>query len=246
METVVLAQCDSTNRRAFLLAEQGAEHGTSVLADTQTAGRGRLGRVWQSPPGRGLYCSVIIRAELASIDYPCLTFAAGLATAAAIERCCNVRPGLKWPNDIYFRARKCGGILNESSQLTGPQELRFAVIGIGLNLNTRREEFPPELRGKATSLLIETGGEVSRDSCFAELHQRLLEEVRKLEREGVQQAIERWRCYDFMKGTRMAWVTLQGKRVDGVSLGPDDRGLLHVRDDNGLIHEVCSGDIELL
>lgn len=245
MRTVFLQECESTNRVALTLGQQGAVHGTAVVAGSQTAGRGRLGRVWQSPAGRGLYCSFIVRPRLGAEEYPRLTFAAGIAVATSVEHLFRTKPGLKWPNDVYFDHRKCGGILNEASGLGGKSEDRFAIIGIGINVNTAPGEFPPEIRENATSLYLETGKTVEILDLFAEVHERLLLEVCVLEEKGFAHVLSRWGQYDFLKGKRMTWVNIHGERVNGISLGPDNSGSLYVMDDMGDTHKILSGDIEL-
>jgi len=245
MKTITYHSIDSTNKQALILGEQDAEHGTAVVASTQTMGRGRLGKRWQSPTGKGLYCSLIVRPRLEICDFPRLTFVAGIGVAEAIAERLRLEAGLKWPNDLYFHNRKCGGILTESSSLSGSSANRFAVIGLGLNVNTEENDFPEEIQGTATSLYLESGIQTDIATLFHTIRTNILQEVLRFEREGFGQVIARWRKRDFMKGTRMAWVAIDGRRVDGISLGPDDNGLLHVRDDRGQVHEVMSGDIQL-
>lgn len=227
------------------MAAAGAVHGTAVLAGRQTKGRGRLGKVWQSPPGRGLYTSIILRPELAVEKFPYLTFVAGLAVAEAINSLYGVMPGLKWPNDVYFDMRKCGGILSESSAFTAEKGQRYAVVGVGLNVNTAREEFEDEVAERATSLMIQTGQKRPIDEVFETIHGQLLREVEAFEQMGFLRVIERWRELDCMLGKNLAWVAVDGKAVEGVALGPDDQGRLHIRDKTGCVHEVLSGDIQL-
>lgn len=244
-KTITLFSTKSTNKDALALAEQGGEHGAAVIAATQTMGRGRLGKSWQSPPGKGLYCSIILRPNLLPQDYPLLTFVAGLAVAEVIEKLYLLSCGLKWPNDIYFRTRKCGGILTETSTVSGTEPERFAVVGIGVNVNTEKHDFQQDVRDTATSLLIESGKEYDINIVFREIRRELLHQVKHFEQAGFQPVIENWRKRDFLLGQRLAWVTVTGQKIEGISLGPDDKGLLHVRDDSGEVHEVLSGDIQL-
>lgn len=180
---------DSTNREAMALGQADAEHGTLVLADSQTAGRGRLGRVWFSPPGINLYASIVIRR---SLDAPRLSqwlswlpLMTALATAEAIEAAGTARVSLKWPNDLLIGDRKVGGILCESgaSIRSGP----FQVIGIGINVNGERASFPRGLRDVATSIRQETGQEVDRHRLLV----RLLEELEVCLEEFLGHGIER-------------------------------------------------------
>ncbi|MFV0438102.1 MAG: biotin--[acetyl-CoA-carboxylase] ligase [Desulfopila sp.] len=246
MRIFSFSSIDSTNRKALELAEQGADHGTAVVAESQSRGRGRLGRSWQSVPGKGLYCSIILYPNLPLVDFPRLTFAAGLAVAEAIDRLYHLNTGLKWPNDIYFGRKKCGGILTESANLQASSpSRRSVVVGIGLNVNTAENDFSEELRMRATSLLLQSGREIALDELFSCIHSGLLAEVDRFERQGFQQLMGRWRTRDILKGQRMRWLSTEGCCVEGISLGPDDSGLLHIVDDAGCRHEVLSGDVQL-
>lgn len=235
---------DSTNRRARLLAGQGVPHGSGVRADQQTAGRGRLSRIWYSPAGGNLYCSYILRPRLSPADYPRLTMVAGLAAAQVLQRCCaGVRIGLKWPNDLIVGGKKCGGILCESSVDHGDGSHSFAIVGIGINLNMPSDELPEALRSIATSLVIEGVPPVDPAAMFAALRDELLAGVAAFEADGFQGVLAGWRRFDVLAGKRTRWVTQTGDVVSGLSLGPDDQGLLRIEDDQKRIHTVISGDI---
>ncbi|MCB2215912.1 MAG: biotin--[acetyl-CoA-carboxylase] ligase [Desulfobulbaceae bacterium] len=237
---------DSTNRRARLLADQGAPHGSGVRADRQTAGRGRLSRTWYSPAGRNLYCSYILRPRLSPAAYPRLTMVAGLAAAELLQRCSpGVRVGLKWPNDLMIGGKKCGGILCESSVDHTDDSHSFAIVGIGINLNLTSEELPAALRSIATSLAIEGAPPVDAAVMFTALRDQLLADVAVFETEGFQEVLTRWRRFDVLAGKRATWVAQTGEVVAGVSLGPDEKGLLRIEDESGVIHTVVSGDISM-
>lgn len=143
----------STNTDAFRLAEQGASEGTVVFADTQSGGKGRLGRRWSSPPGVNLYCSVILRPKIMPYEAPQLTFLSAVAVARAIERSSGLNPQIKWPNDVLLEGKKVAGLLNEMSAET--DGINFVILGIGVNLNMTAVQFPTDLRHPATSLLLE-------------------------------------------------------------------------------------------
>lgn len=151
---------DSTNLRAQILAEQGASEGTVVVAESQSAGRGRMGRHWSSPAGVNVYTSVILRPTLALSEATQLTFLAAVAVARALEKSCGVRVSVKWPNDILLRGRKVAGLLNELSAET--EGIHHVILGIGVNLNMEEDQFPVDLRYPATSILLETGKRVDR------------------------------------------------------------------------------------
>lgn len=155
-------------------------------------GRGRLGKSWQSPAGQGLYCSIIIRPQLELVDFPRLTFAAGFAIAEAIDRLYMLTTGLKWPNDIYFGRRKCGGILTESSSFsTNYPDKSYVVVGIGLNVNTASGDFPEEIREMATSLYLQPGRKHEIEKVFERIHSQLLSEIKRFEQSGFHQVIMR-------------------------------------------------------
>ncbi len=235
----------STNILAKELAENGAPHGTAVIAANQTEGRGRLGKSWFSAPGKGLYCSIIVRPVLAVEDYPKITLAAGLGMALAIDRIAGVFSQLKWPNDIFLNGKKCGGILTESSSLNEPEKRRYAVIGIGLNLGSAFEDFPVDLRDQVTSLFLQTGKIYDSRLVFSAICAEVLRQLDVFCKDGFQPILESWKRRDFLLGKEMECVSSEGQIVTGVSLGPDDEGQLHVKDEDGRIHTVLSGDIRL-
>jgi len=164
-------QVDSTNRQAFALAQAGAEHGTVVVADEQTQGRGRLGRIWHSPPGINLYCSVIVKTSMPATGFSqwlsWLPLATALGVAEAVEGTASLPTDLKWPNDLLVRERKVGGILCESGSTVS--SAAFQVIGVGLNVNGTGEDFPPDLRVVSTTIRQETGRLVDRNHLVSRL-----------------------------------------------------------------------------
>ena len=161
----------STNREATRLAQADVEHGTVVVADCQTAGRGRLSRAWFSPGGANLYCSVILRilrpAERLTEWLSWLPLISALAAAEAIEAVSSLHVSVKWPNDLLISERKVGGILCESG--TGARSSPFQIIGIGLNVNVEQHDWPEEIRESATSILHEQQRVVDRNRLLAQL-----------------------------------------------------------------------------
>lgn len=235
----------STNLVAKKLAEDGALHGTAVIAADQTEGRGRLGKSWYSAAGKGLYCSIIVRTKLAVKDYPKITLAAGLGVALAIDSMAGVFSQLKWPNDIFIDGKKCGGILTESSSLNETVDRRYAVIGIGINLGATAEDFPADIRDKVTSLLVETGKNFDVQRVFAGVRDEVLRQLEVFSNDGFQPILACWKDRDFLLGKEMECVSSQGNIIAGVSLGPDADGQLHVKAVDGRIHTVLSGDVRL-
>lgn len=153
---------ESTNTKAKYMAQSGAKHGTVLLADRQTGGRGRMGRSFCSPSGMGIYLSVILRPACRADQLMHLTCAVAVAMCHAVEQVAGFRPGVKWINDLMANGKKLGGILTEMSITPGTAEVDFAVVGIGINCNQRMEDFPEELQDIATSLEIVTGNTVDR------------------------------------------------------------------------------------
>ena len=155
MRRVHLEVCESTNDEALALARAGAEHLTCVTAGAQTRGRGRAGRAWHSPPGTNLYLSMIVRSSLPAAALPGITLAAGIAVCDAVRAAGVANARLKWPNDVRAGGRKLAGILTEMTTRGGAVDA--VVVGIGVDVDTRREDLPAELAAIATSIRDETG-----------------------------------------------------------------------------------------
>ncbi|BCG47423.1 Biotin operon repressor / Biotin--protein ligase [Citrifermentans bremense] len=239
-----LKETDSTNSVAFKMAEEGAPEGTVVIADTQSAGKGRLGRVWLSPPGVNLYCSVVLRPAIAPVAACQLTFLSVVAVARAVERCTKLKPQIKWPNDILINGKKVAGLLNEMNAET--EKVNFVVLGIGVNLNLRMSTLSQGLlRHPATSLLEEGGEEVDR----IRFTRVLLEELDQLygdflvEGDGPVRA--EWLARSAIKG-RSVKVSQQNREFRGVVQGVDSFGALLVLLSDGTLETVLSGDVALL
>jgi BirA family transcriptional regulator, biotin operon repressor / biotin---[acetyl-CoA-carboxylase] ligase len=214
-----LRRTDSTNERARELASAGAPHGTLVTAAEQTAGRGRQGRTWTAPPGRALLLSLVLR-----VAQPALVpLAAGVATAETVGDDARI----KWPNDVLVEGRKVAGILVEGR----PQE-GWAVLGIGLNVAIRPDDFPPELRESAGTL----GGEpTDLDPTLA----RLLEALERWLVADQDTVIAAWRARDALEGRRIEWADGAGKAV-----GIDDAGRLLVGTSSGTV-ALEAGEVHL-
>jgi len=240
-----LAHAESTNSLALeLLGKQEVDAGTVIVANSQSAGRGRLGRPWVSPADTGLYFSCIVRPELSPADFPKITLAAGLAVFLAVEKETGIRLGLKWPNDLFLNGKKCGGILTETQAIAG-QDSPAVVIGIGLNINTALADFPAEVAERATSLYAETQRIFARGPLLAAILEELESLLAQLELDGFPQILRLWRQHDIHAGKTVTWLNSQGELVTGLSLGPDEEGILRIRDAAGKTHTVISGDVSL-
>ena len=240
---IYLKTTDSTNRVAREVGDQGGGHGSGVIAEAQTAGRGRRGRTWFSPPGKNLYCSFVVRPDIDLQDFPKLTMVAGVAAVRCVQEMSIVPIGLKWPNDLYINTRKCGGILCESS---ATPETGFAVIGFGINCNLSAADIPEELRKTATSLLMEGSAAVDIGQLFVDLRRHLLATITEFEQQGFADILANWNTHDLFRGRQMTWIREDRQPVVGISLGPDPDGALLVEDANGNRHKVISGDVTLI
>jgi BirA family biotin operon repressor/biotin-[acetyl-CoA-carboxylase] ligase len=237
------ADTDSTNLVAFKLAEEGAEEGTVVIADCQKRGKGRLGREWASPSGVNVYCSVILRPSILPVSAFQLTFLSAVAVCRAIERTTLLSPRIKWPNDILINGRKIAGLLNEMSAET--EKVNFVVLGIGINLNMRREQFPKELRHPASSLLLEGGGTVGRVSFINSLLKELDLLYDLYLREGDGSIRKEWLDRCNMLG-QAVMVSGGEAPLTGTVSGVDDNGALLVLQPDGKVGRVLSGDVTIL
>jgi BirA family transcriptional regulator, biotin operon repressor / biotin---[acetyl-CoA-carboxylase] ligase len=244
-----LRSVGSTNLLALDAAQAGAPHGSVWVADEQTAGRGRGGHSWHSTPGDGLYMSVLLRPQMALLDALWLSLATGLAVRTATAGVTGLVVDIRWPNDLLLGDRKCGGVLVETSvvasQSDSPAMLRYAVIGVGINVN--HESFPAELEGIATSLRQESGRTWVREELLVEFLRALERETDLLEAElrGASTSpglLERF-------AAASSWVRGKRVRVDesggytGVTDGLDARGFLRVAGDDGVLHTVLSGGV---
>jgi BirA family biotin operon repressor/biotin-[acetyl-CoA-carboxylase] ligase len=233
---------DSTSRYAMELARRGAAEGEVVVAEAQTAGRGRLGRSFFSPGGLSFYGSIILRPDIAPARAPQITLVAGLAVAEAVERHAGARPGLKWPNDVRLGDLKVAGILTEME--SEGERVLHVICGPGVNLNVPAEEFPLELRSVATSILAATGRVVDRARFAADLFGSFERYYDEFLARGLAPLRDRWESYSILTG---AWVVVEGgaQRWEGRVLGIDDDGALRLEDLTGRVSRAIGGDVTL-
>jgi BirA family biotin operon repressor/biotin-[acetyl-CoA-carboxylase] ligase len=217
----------STNATASALAQDGACHGTLVLADTQTAGRGRRGRHWYSPPTRNLYCSIILRPDQSQAGYlTIIPLASALAVADAIADVGRIQCRLKWPNDIMIGDKKVAGILCESA---GGKSATVVVVGIGINANGRREDFPSETQATATTLLAEGGTPVDRAVLVAVLMNRLEERLSLLSSRAVSAVLDSYRGRCATLGQLVRATMGDGDMIEGIAETIGEDGSLLIR-----------------
>jgi BirA family biotin operon repressor/biotin-[acetyl-CoA-carboxylase] ligase len=231
----------STSERAKELAEEGAAHGEVVIAEAQTAGRGRRGRTWVSPARKNLYLSVVLRPDLPPQRAPELTLLGSVAVCEVVREA-GVDAAIKWPNDILTGSRKLAGILTEMA--ADPDRIQWVVLGVGVNLNAVPEDFPPELQEEATSLLIARGGPVPRALFAAALLARLEAWLERHAEEGFRPIREAWRALSGTLG-RQVRVASRDAEIVGVAEDIDDAGALLVRTSAGVVR-VLAGDVHLV
>jgi BirA family transcriptional regulator, biotin operon repressor / biotin---[acetyl-CoA-carboxylase] ligase len=232
----------STQKVAAEMVEAGAASGTVVIADQQTAGRGRLGRSWHSPPGKNLYATVILRPKMPIAEVPRLSLVAGVAAAEAIATVAPRMVALKWPNDVWLKGRKAGGIIAEA--VTDPaQNLVCVLLGIGLNLNLSPADIPEELQDKATSVRIATGRHCDRIEVAASLFNRLDSRYMEAEAHGFAAIRADYESYFALTGKTVT-VSDGATRVGGRVAGVDNEGALMLETDEGL-QRILAGEVSV-
>jgi BirA family biotin operon repressor/biotin-[acetyl-CoA-carboxylase] ligase len=237
-----VGEIGSTNDAVMAAGRAGKSEGFAVLADRQTAGRGRRGRSWASPAGVGLYTSVLLRPQQPPIRLPLLTLVAGLAVAEAIEEIAGVTTQLKWPNDVLVEGRKVAGILAEMA--SSDEQGDHVVIGIGINVNHGPQDLPAELFPAATSLFIATGKRLLRGDLAA----------------AIFNALERW--YEVFHAGRIETILAAGRersatlgrsvdvlgeqeRWQGLAVDLDFDGALLVQEEGGKVRRVIASDVSI-
>ena len=226
----LVEETPSTNDLLKSLASQGAPEGTLVVAHSQTRGRGRLGRSWVSPPGLGLYFSILLRPPLPGPQLAPLTLLAGLAAVEALESLGAGVPALKWPNDLLLKGKKLGGVLCE--YLADAPKPAF-ILGMGINLNHETAHFPDELQSRAASLFQLTGRRWARREVMPALVESLDREYDRFLAQGPGPMLARWSDRADLSGKRV--VLHRGPvKTPGIARGLDEQGRLLLETDSGL------------
>ena len=235
-------EIESTNVEAKLLANSGAPEGTVVIAEAQSAGRGRLGRRWTSPAGKGLLFSVLARPDVPMSEAHLFTLVTAVAAAEAIEARTGLKVQIKWPNDLLVDDRKIAGILME---MAGEEdEIEWIVVGIGVNVNTEYSELPVALRRSATSLKQATGTAVDRSELLADLLLALQAHYDDAVSTGFEHALSGFRRRDYLLHKAVDVQTRDGRLV-GHAGGIDDRGALLLELPDRQVRRFHSGDVTL-
>lgn len=238
-EILVFEETASTNDVVEQLAKSGGREGLVVFAETQTRGRGRRGRAWTSPRGKGLWFSVLLRPQLPMAAASRITVAASVAVARAIRQNCGVDARIKWPNDVMVNDKKLAGILTELRAET--DEILLAILGIGIDVNCTREDFPDSMRGMATSMELETGKAQDRMALAAQVLTALdgCYQAALTDFEGI---ADEWARLCTTLGKHIV-VTMGQRRIEGFAQALDGDGALLLRKDNGQTERILGGDL---
>lgn len=230
----------STNSTAKELGHQGVEHGTIVVSEEQTAGRGRRGRSWMSTKGDGIYASLVLRPQIPLSTAPLLTLVAGIALVEALHDCGLDAAWLKWPNDVWVENRKLAGILCElNSEL---DRLDFVVMGIGVN--THQQYFPPDLAATATSFYRETGYKLSRAELLMQVLQKIELLLPLLTQADQTALLAAWKKHDRLLGQKV-YVTAANEKYSGTALGLTPTGALRIALADGTERTLLAGDVSI-
>jgi BirA family biotin operon repressor/biotin-[acetyl-CoA-carboxylase] ligase len=242
----VAASLPSTMARAAELAAGGAAEGATVVAEEQTAGRGRLGRTWVAPPGSSLLLSVVLRPPLPREAVWLTVAAAGVALAGAVEAVAAGGPpvGLKWPNDLELGGRKAAGLLAEA-HLEG-ERLDWVVLGMGVNVAQRREDLPPELADRATSVALALGAPVDRAALLAAWAGRFVDGYRHLAAGEPGPVLAAYRRRLVTLGRRVRADRVGAEPVVGTAVDLTATGALVVQTDAGALVDVLAADVHHL
>ncbi len=229
----------STMDEAFALGRKGCPEGTVVCAESQTKGRGRLGRSWHSPKSKGVYMSIVLRPALSPWEVPKLTLLTAVALVEAIHKSTGLSPSIKWPNDLQIKGKKVAGILTEL--WAEADRVGFLVVGIGLNVNTPLSMLPPE----GTSLKKEVGRPVSRVVVTRHILESLEEWYERIKGEGFLPVAQRWRE---LSATLHRWVKIveHNEVIEGEAVDIDEDGGLLIKQDGRKIIKKMAGDVVIL
>ncbi|MFC0188566.1 biotin--[acetyl-CoA-carboxylase] ligase [Fictibacillus aquaticus] len=232
----------STQEMAHLEAAKNAEEGVLVVADEQTGGRGRLGRSWHSPAGTGIWMSLVLKPRIALQKAPQLTLLTAVGVVRAIEKETGLAADIKWPNDILLNGKKIVGILTELQ--AEADQIHSVIIGMGMNINQKKEHFPEDIAAIATSLSAESGKEYSRAGLIAAVMLELEELYKVYLKDGFGLIKLLWESRAQSLGKRITARNLNGT-LTGFAKGITDEGVLLLEDDEGMVHSIYSADIEI-
>lgn len=241
-EIHIFEEIDSTNKKGMELGNRGSPEGTIILAETQSKGKGRLGRNWISPRGN-IYLSVILRPDIFPSRAPLITLMAAVASTYALRKAINVPASIKWPNDITLNGKKVGGILTEMN--SEMYRINYIVLGIGINVNMDSSSLPPDVRVTATTLKETIGRNLPRIEILSVLLKELDGWYKIFLNKGHEPVLEEWRRLSPGLGKRVKVASLD-RIIEGVDEGIDNYGRLLVRLENGEVERITSGDVTII
>ena len=232
-------EVSSTNTIAQFLSQNGIGNGSVVVAEKQTAGRGRSGKSWESPLG-GVWLSVILTPDVDYSKIPLITLATGVAVAKALERIGVENPEIKWPNDIMINGKKVCGILTEG--VTNFNSIKNVIIGVGIDANLSIEDFPKELQAKTTSLEIELERKINENLLIKIFLEELEQTIELFNSEAYEEILMEWRKRSYTIGKIVEVKKPHKKPYDGYAIGISKEGALIVEKNDGSLEKVISGE----
>ncbi len=233
-------ETDSTNIRARELAMAGSAEGTIVIAETQTAGKGRRGRTWFSPSAKGIYISIIMRPAIPPSETPKLVLLSSVTVAELLRSRTSLKTEIKWPNDVLVNGKKIAGILLEVG--TEMDAVDYSIVGLGLNVNIPFGSFPDNIKDSATSLLVESGKQSSRVKLVQDYLMMFENDYEQFMSGRSDDIVARWKELADIMG-RQITVDLSGRTYSGTVTDVDDNGALIITDPTGTTHRIFSGDV---
>ncbi len=231
----------STQVIAHQEAQDGAAHGTVIVADEQTKGRGRLNRSWHSHKGDGVWMSIILRPKFEPHKSPQITLLAATVLAEVFKKYCGISPQIKWPNDLLTNGKKLSGILTELQ--AEQDQINYIVLGMGINVNHSVEQFPEEIMDQATSLKIETGENWEIHTLIQQILNTFEKRYEEFIEEGFSSVKLRWEAFGYRIGEHVA-ITTHQQEWNALIMGIEHDGALKVRDEEGKEHVLYSAEIK--
>ncbi len=243
-KVVFLDSAGSTNDEAMKIASGSDEpEGIVVVVDSQTGGRGRMGRRWVSPSGVNLYFTLILKPALTPDEAPVLTLMAAVAAVSAVREFTGINAEIKWPNDIMVNGKKAGGILLDMK--AGPDKIKIVAVGIGINVNMDTALLPEDIQSISTSLRLEAGRSIDRAELLGKILEKADEWYRVILKGEKATLLDEWRFLSSTIGEDIS-VKMHDKIISGAAEDIDEKGALIVRLASGALQTVCAGDVTIL
>lgn len=242
-KVIVIQETTSTNDEVARAAQQNQPEGLVVFAESQTKGRGRLGRKWDSPDGKGLWFSALLRPALAPSECTRLTAATAVALIRAIAKTSGITPSIKWPNDLLVNGKKVAGILTEMSAEL--DHVHYVIIGVGIDVNQTAADFTGELKEIATSLKVESGNEISRSNLAAAVLHELSRVYDQIQNGAFPKIAEEWAANCATLGNQVV-IDAGARQFAGRAEALDETGALLLRTEHGRLERIMGGDVSIV